>query len=108
EVVRAFGAGLASQELHDARGDLYNGGAALSEDALEAYVQARGEGFVFVRREVQASELAPPLRERFVFPASTLRLVMAVSPAAQSLQQLFVFVGRVLFRGVETQGGLGV
>ena len=108
DVVREFVAGLASQEMHDDRGDIYNGGAALSEDALEAYVQARGEDFVFVRREVQASELAPPLRERFVFPASTLRLVMAVSPAAQSLQQLFVFVGRVLFRGFEKQGGLGV
>ena len=107
-VVREFVDGLASQEMHDDRGDIYNGGVALSEDALEAYVEARGEDFVFVRREVQGSELAPPLREKFIFPASTLRLVMAVSPAAQSLQQLFVFVGRVLFRGFEKQGGLGV
>jgi len=43
-----------------------------------------------------------------VFPHGTLRLVLAVSPDAQALQQLFVYVGRALFRGFEKQGGLGV
>ena len=69
---------------------------------------ACGEGALFLRREVQVWELAPPLREKFVFPSGTLRLVMAVSPASRALQRLFVFVGRALFRGFEKQGGLGV
>ncbi len=38
----------------------------------------------------------------------SLRLVMAVSPASQGLQELFIFVGRALFKGFEKQGGLGV
>jgi hypothetical protein len=106
-VVRQFVAGLASQEMHDDRGDIYNGGAAVSEDALEAYVEARSD-LVFLRREVQVGQLAPALREKFVFPANTLRVVMAVSSTAPALQQLFVYVGRALFRGFEKQGGLGV
>jgi hypothetical protein len=107
-VVREFVAGLAAQEMYDDRGDIYNGGAAVSEDALNAYVEARGDELLFLRREVQVAQLGPALREKFVFPTSTLRLVMAVAPSAQALQQLFVFVGRALFRGFEKQGGLGV
>jgi len=71
-------------------------------------VTACGEDSMFVRRDVQVWELAPPLREKFVFPSGTLRLVMAVSPASHALQRLFVFVGRALFRGFEKQGGFGV
>jgi hypothetical protein len=52
--------------------------------------------------------MAPALRERFVFPSSVLRLFLGVSPASGSLEQLFVYVGRALFRGFEKQGGLGV
>jgi len=107
-VARDFLGRLNWQEMHDDRGDIYNGGAALSEDALEAYVTACGEDSMFVRRDVQVWELAPPLREKFVFPSGTLRLVMAVSPASHALQRLFVFVGRALFRGFEKQGGFGV
>jgi hypothetical protein len=107
-VVREFVAGLAHQGVDDDRGDIYNGGAAVSEDALKAYLEARGEELAFLRRDVQVEHLAPALREKFVFPTSALRLVMAVSPSARSLRDLFVFVGRALFRGFEKQGGLGV
>jgi hypothetical protein len=96
------------QEMHDDRGDIYNGGAAVSADALEAYVTACAQDSKFLRREVQVRELAPPIREKFVFPSGTLRLVMAVSPASHALQRLFVLVGRAQFRGFEKQGGLGV
>ena len=41
----------------------------------------------------QVADLAPALQEKFVFPSPSLRLVMAVSPEAQTLQHLFVFVG---------------
>src|SRR5205823_1285052 len=58
-VVREFVAGLAHQGVDDDRGDIYNGGAAVSEDALNAYVEARGEELAFVRREVPLEHLAP-------------------------------------------------
>jgi hypothetical protein len=56
---------------------------------------------------VQVAQLAAPLREKFVFPSNVLRMVLAVSSSHQ-LEQLFVFIGRALFRGFEKQGGLGV
>jgi hypothetical protein len=106
-VVRDFVGRLAAEEMHEDRGDIYNGGAAISEDALRAYIAARRSELVFLRRDVQVAQLAPPLREKFVFPGSVLRMVLAVSSTKQ-LEQLFVFVGRALFRGFEKQGGLGV
>src|SRR6266446_5216259 len=106
-VVRDFVGRLASEEMHEDRGDIYNGGAAISEDALRAYIAARRSELVFLRRDVQLAQLAPPLREKFVFPGSVLRMVLAVS-STKELEQLFVFVGRALFRGFEKQGGLGV
>jgi hypothetical protein len=107
-VVREFVGRLASEETADDRGDIYNGGAAISEDALKAFIEARGSEFEFLRREVQVADLAPPLQERFVFPNPSLRLVMAIASEGQALRHLFVFVGRALFRGLEKQGGLGV
>ena len=107
-VVRDFVARLATQEAYEDRGDIYNGGAAVSEEALKAYVAARGSEYLFLRRDVAVEELHPALRERFVFPMSSLRLMLAVSPASQSLQELFIFVGRALFKGFEKQGGLGI
>jgi hypothetical protein len=107
-VVREFVGRLASEETAEDRGDIYNGGAAISEDALKAFIEAKGKEVEFLRREIRAADLAPPLQERFVFPSPVLRLVMAVSPDAQTLLHLFAFVGRALFRGLEKQGGLGV
>jgi len=106
--VRDFLARLAAQDSGEDRGDIYNGGAAISEEALKAYVQARGNDLVFLRREVEAAALHEAIRERFVFPMASLKFVMAVASASQSLQELFVFVGRALFKGFEKQGGLGV
>ena len=90
------------------RGDIYNGGAALSEEALRAYVEARGNEYLFLRRDVEVKSLHPELLDRFVFPMQSLRLVMAISPQSQGMHELFVFIGRALFRGFEKTGGLGV
>jgi hypothetical protein len=106
--VRDFLARLAAQDSAEDRGDIYNGGAAISEEALKAYLHARGNDLVFLRREVESAALHEAIRERFVFPMSSLKFVMAVASASQSLQELFVFVGRALFKGFEKQGGLGV
>src|SRR5262249_47258469 len=104
--VRDFVARLASQESYEDRGDIYNGGAAVSGEALKAYVEARGSDLTFIRRDVGVEALHPALRGTFVFPMQTLRLVLAVSP--QGLHELFVFIGRALFKGFEKHGGLGI
>jgi hypothetical protein len=106
--VREFVGRLASQDAFDDRGDIYNGGVALSEEALRAYVAARRQDLIFLRRELDLGRLHPAIRERFVFPASTLRMVAAVSASTHALEELFVYVGRALFRGFERQSGLGI
>ncbi len=89
-------------------GDIYNGGAALSEEALEAYVAARGKEMLFVRRTLPLGELHRELQQRFVFPQANLPLIAAVAHTTGGLQELFVHVGRALFKGFEKAGGLGV
>ena len=108
ESVRQFVARLSQDDGIAGGGDIYNGGAALSEDALRAYVQARGGELTFLRRRVAVSALHPSIGQRFVFPMQTLQLVAAVGPDGQSLHELYVHVGRALFRGFEKTGGLGV
>jgi hypothetical protein len=107
-VVRDFVGWLAAEEAPDDRGDIYNGGAAVSEEALVALIEARSGECQFVRRELPVADLHPALSSRFVFPMPSLRLVMAVTTPGQTLQDLFVFVGRALFKGFEKQGGLGI
>jgi hypothetical protein len=105
--VRQFVAALA-HDRGGATGDIYNGGAALSEEALRAYVAARDAELVFLRRRVAVSALHASISGRFVFPTDTLQLVAAVDPDAQVLSELYVHVGRALFKGFEKTGGLGV
>ena len=108
ESVRHFVARLAQEAGLAGGGDIYNGGAALSEEALRAYVDARGGELTFLRRRLPVDALHPSITERFVFPMQTLELVAAVSPDAEGLHELYVHVGRALFKGLEKTGGLGV
>jgi hypothetical protein len=105
--VRQFVAALA-QDRGGSTGDIYNGGAALSEEALRAYVAAREGEFLFLSRRVSVSALHASIVEKFAFPMDTLQLVAAVEPGAQALHELYVHVGRALFKGFEKTGGLGV
>jgi class 3 adenylate cyclase len=89
-------------------GDIYNGGAALTEEALQAYLAARAGDLQVLRREIAVQALDPQLREPFVFPQQSLRLVCLVSPSTQSLSELFVYAGQALFKGLEKRGGLAV
>ncbi|HYV67536.1 MAG TPA: hypothetical protein VE964_14925, partial [Myxococcales bacterium] len=108
ESVRQFVARLSQDEGLSGGGDIYNGGAALSEEALRAYIQARGGELTFLRRSLGVAALHPSIAQRFVFPMQTLQLVAAVAPDGQSLHELYVHVGRALFKGFEKTGGLGV
>ncbi|MFL5310386.1 MAG: hypothetical protein ACJ79H_08045 [Myxococcales bacterium] len=108
ESVRQFVARLAQDPGLAGGGDIYNGGAALSEEALRAYVGARGGELTFLRRQLAVASLHPSIAEQFVFPMQTLQLVAAVSPGSRTLHELYVHVGRALFKGFEKTGGLGV
>jgi hypothetical protein len=90
-------------------GDIYNGGAALSEEALNAYLSARkNQDVVLIRRDIPVASLHARLNEKFIFPQQQLSLVMVAERQSQDLSELFVFSGRALFRGLEKEGGLAV
>jgi len=108
ESVRQFVARLSQDTGIAGGGDIYNGGAALSEEALRAYIQARGGELTFLRRRLPVAALHASIGERFVFPMQTLQLVAAVAPDGLNLHELYIHVGRALFKGFEKTGGLGV
>ncbi len=109
ESVHSFVERLATEGASAGGGDIYNGGAALSEEALQAYLGARArEDLLVVRREAPVASLHGKLLERFVFPTQQLVLVMLVGRSSQELAELFVYSGRALFRGLEKTGGLAV
>ncbi len=100
---------LARQRLDGSGpGEVYNAGAALSEEALRAYLEARADELVALERTLGLSEMHPSLRDRFYFPRGKLELVGAVRPGTGALVELFVFQGRALFRGFEATAGLGI
>ena len=108
ESVRQFVARLSEDAGLGGGGDIYNGGAALSEEALRAYADARGGELTFMRRRLPVASLHASILERFAFPMHTLQLVAAIAPDGESLHELYVHVGRALFKGFEKTGGLGV
>ncbi len=109
ESVHSFVEHLASEGHTAGGGDIYNAGAALSEEALNAYLAARAnEDLLVLRKELPVANLHPRLAEKFIFPQQHLSLVMLVGRSAQALVELFVFSGRALFRGLEKTGGLAV
>jgi hypothetical protein len=89
-------------------GDIYNGGAALSDEALRAYVAARARKLSFLRREIPVKDLHAAIQERFLFPMQTLSLMAGVATGTLSMEELYVYAGRALFKGLEKTGGLGV
>ncbi len=89
------------------KGDIFNGGVACSEEALNAYLEVRSADSIILPREMPVAALHESIRERFFFPRDPFRAV-AVFSQAKVLQDLFVFQGRALFRGFEGTGGLGV
>jgi len=80
-------------------GDVYNGGAALSEEALEAFLAEVGRS-----REVRRVDLAPEdvpeqLRARFYYGEDPLPLVACFHPDGR-IAELFRRVGVAAFKGL--------
>ncbi|HVI94127.1 MAG TPA: hypothetical protein VM753_08970 [Anaeromyxobacter sp.] len=94
----------AAREPAERPGDIYNGGAALSEDALLAFLAAV-EGDRVVRRVELAPERIPePLRARWFFGDVPQSLVASFHPDGRPAE-LFRRVGVASFKGL---GGVTV
>jgi hypothetical protein len=97
----------AAKQGEDSPGDIYNAGVALSEETLLAYQEAVGDQRFFCQLEVVPETLHPEIRERYFFAPETLRLTVGFHPTGE-LAEVFRFAGRVMFKGLERKGGLGV
>ncbi|PTL80487.1 hypothetical protein DAT35_28030 [Vitiosangium sp. GDMCC 1.1324] len=96
-----------AKQGEDAPGDIYNAGVAISEETLLAYQEAVGDQRLFCQFELAPEALHPDIRERYFFPPEPLRLTVGFHPTGE-LAEVFRFAGRVMFKGLERKGGLGV
>jgi len=90
---------VAAREQGDRPGDVYNSGAALSEDALMAFL-AEVEGTRVVRRvEVAPAEIPDRLRARWFFGADPQSLVVCLGRDGR-VHEMFRRVGAAAFKGL--------
>jgi hypothetical protein len=88
-------------------GDIYNSGAALSEEALLAFQEATGHSRVVRQVELDPATLHQEISRRYFFPPEPLRLTVAFHRDGR-LGEVFRYVGRALFKGLEGRGGVRV
>ncbi len=92
----------------DRGGDIYNAGAALSEEALRAYQAAMSEQRIFKELDVDPATLHAELRKRYFFPPAPFRLLLGYEINSRQLVDVFRLAGRVMFKGFERTGGIPV
>jgi hypothetical protein len=80
-------------------GDIYNSGAALSEEALEAYLAAIGRTRAVRRVDLAPAEIPEALRARFFYGEEPLALVACFHHDGR-LAELFRRVGVAAFKGL--------
>jgi hypothetical protein len=85
-------------------GDIYNGGAALSDEALEAYLAEIGASRGVRRIELPLERIPENLRARWYFGDEPLTLVACLEPDGR-VSELFRRVGTAAFKGL---GDVGV
>lgn len=81
------------------RGDIYNGGAALSGEALEAFLAAVGGSRAVRRAEVPPQGIPEELRRRWFFGGGPETLLACFRPDGR-LAELFRYVGKAAFKGL--------
>jgi hypothetical protein len=91
----------AAARVAERPGDVYNSGAALSQDALEAFLaEATGTGARVARRvTVAPAQIPDPLRARWFYGEEPLSLVACFHPDGR-LGELFRRVGVASFKGL--------
>ncbi|BDG09381.1 nucleotidyl cyclase domain-containing protein [Anaeromyxobacter paludicola] len=80
-------------------GDIYNAGAAMSEEALEAFLEALGDERVVRRVALAAGDVPAALAARYWYGELPQRLVATFHPGGQ-LAELFRYAGRCAFKGL--------
>jgi hypothetical protein len=81
------------------RGDIYNGGAALSEEALEAFLSAVARSRTVRRAEVPPQRIPEELRRRWFFGNGPETLVACFHLDGR-LAEVFRYVGKAAFKGI--------
>jgi hypothetical protein len=91
----------AARDVGERPGDIYNGGAALSQEALEAYL-AEVDGLRDVRRlTLDPGAVPEALRARWFFGDEPEELVICFHPGGRGrVAELFRRVGRAAFKGL--------
>jgi hypothetical protein len=82
-----------------AGGDIYNSGAALSEEALEGFLFAVGASRTLRRFQLEPAHIPEPLRARWFYGEAALDLV-ATFHADGRPAELFRRVGEATFKGL--------
>jgi hypothetical protein len=94
------GLAAAARQDGDRPGDVYNSGAALSEEALEAFLGAVSRTREVRRVTVEPADVPEALRARWFFGEGPLELVACF--LGDRVLELFRRVGRAAFRGMGT------
>ncbi len=94
----------AAQEGADPPGEIYNSGAALSEEALTAFLAEVGERRVIRRIELDPAAVPETARANWFYGAERQSLVVCFHPDGR-VGELFRRVGRAAFKGL---GGVTV
>jgi hypothetical protein len=89
----------AVQEPSDPPGEIYNSGAALSEEALSAFLAEVGDRRVVRRVELDPAEVPEAARAEWFFGAERQSLVICFHPDGR-VGELFRRVGRAAFKGL--------
>ena len=89
----------AARAVGDAPGDLYNAGAALSEEALAAFLDAVKDARQLRRLVVEPHDLPALLRQRWFYGTAPLELVATFGLDGRPAE-LFRRAGRALFKGI--------
>jgi hypothetical protein len=97
---------LAGRPEGEPAGDIYNAGAALSDEALQAFHAAKRTEREFRRLTVDPQRLHPDLHRKHFFSPGKVVLVAAFEGG--KLAELFRYAGRAFFKGLEQSGGIGV
>ena len=80
-------------------GDIYNSGAALSEEAMEAFLEVVGPSRTVRRVELDAQQIPEELRARWFFGVGVEKVVVAFHPTGQAAE-VFRRVGKAAFKGL--------
>ncbi|MFO0582711.1 MAG: hypothetical protein U0229_10580 [Anaeromyxobacter sp.] len=81
-------------------GDVWNGGAAVSEEALEAFLADAGATRTVKRLELELEAIPRALRDRWFYGEEPLTLVACFEAGSGRLSELFRRVGRAAFKGM--------